>query len=196
MNSPIAADFNAIVDLRARKETVLNYALVATLGTCGMVVLQSVLSTPSPLLGVGVSIGLAAVVDAQLERMKTAKKTIHSQTQFVKQYGNEYEAIWAKDLADQEHGAVKKYRMMTAGVVAAAIGGFVVALPYAPHFKGVLMTAVVALSFIVHKKATKNSDRHMEDATRQRQMLVDQIYHRRTCVAEPASNTVAPQAKI
>lgn len=192
----IETHFKAIGDLRARQETALNYALVANLGTCGMVALQSALSTSSPLLSVGISLGLAALVDAQMDRSKIRKQTIQSQTEFVKEYGTTHEAAWADELSNQERAAVQKYCVVTAGVVGAAIGGFVVALPFAQHFNGVLMTAALVLSFIAHKKASKHSESQMDEAKRNRTTLVEEIYQRRTILAEPPSNTLISAPKI
>lgn len=192
----ITTHFNTIGDLCARQETALNYALVANLGTCGMVVLQSALSTPSPWLSAGISLGLATLVDAQIDRVKSRKHSIQSQTQFIQTYGTEYEAVWADELSNQERTAVQKYRMRTASVVGAAIGGFVVAVPFAPHFNGVLMTAALVLSFIAHKKATKHSEAQMEEATCNRKTLVEEIHQRRTVRAEPMANTIISAPKI
>lgn len=185
----LSDDYTNVTQLRKRQATASNYTLVANLGTFALVACQNFASMSSPVFAIGISLGLATMVDAQIDRLRANNATATRETQFVQQHGKHGEAVWVEQLTQQERSAVKKFRIATALSVSSVIAGFVVGMECAPHLKSFLMPATIIVGLFVSMKATKKSEQHLKEVREQRLTLVDQIHQRRTHLSEQQSNT-------
>lgn len=175
----VVQDIENVTRNRNRYENALSYGAVASIGTCVLVAAQAFMSS-YVILDVAVSLGLATIVDAQMDRLKTRKKIQQSETHFVNEHGNSYEKIWVGNLNDQEKALRKKNRIISTVSLSSIVSAFIVTTAFVPQINSVMIPAFAVVGLLVHNKATKKTSSALNDSVAQRRTLVEQIHLRRT----------------
>lgn len=183
-------NFKNVARAHRQKETVLNYGVVASLGTCALVVAQSFVSSHI-ILDAAIALGLATIVDSSIDRVKNRKHIKDVETSFVNTHGNPYEKLWVRDLNEQEKVARRKNRIVSAITLSSIASAFVISMNVLPEFKSVMMPAFAVAGFLLHGRNTKNISANIDETVAQRRTLVEQIHQRRS-VDEPTSSLSAP----
>jgi len=178
-STDLSDDFANVARAHKQKETALNYGIIASLGTCALVTAQ--LFMPSHVIvDAVIALGMATIVDANIDRIKNRNHIKRVETSFVKAHGNSYEKLWVRDLNEEEKSARKKNRMVSALTLSSIASAFVVGINVAPEFKSIMLPAFAVAAFLLYTKNTKKGSAAIDETVKNRRTLVEQIHHRRS----------------
>lgn len=188
-SSDCSEDFKNVTHAHRQKETALNYAVIACLGTCVLMSAKSFMS-PHIIFDAAIALGLATIVDASIDRIKNRKRIQDVETSFVTAHGNSYEKLWVRDLNEQEKSARRKNRIVSAITLSSIASACVVSINVAPEFKSIMLPAFAVAGSLLHGKTTKKVSAKIDEAVANRRTLVEQIHQRRS-TDEPTPSVLA-----
>lgn len=183
-------DFANVTRAHRQKETVLNYGVIASLGTCALVTAQFFMSSHA-LLNAVIALGMATIVDANVDRIKNRRHIQKVETSFVGAHGTSYEKLWIRDLNEQEKAGRKKNLMVSTLTLSSIASALIVAINVVPEFRTVMMPAFIVGGLWLHAKTTKKASTNVDEIVKNRRTLVEQIHHRRS-VDEPTVPAPSP----